>query len=221
MGHAMRRSAGKNAMANRIPIARLLLLVLLATLVCALALWFHWLYLQIDHAAHTDQAAHADLICVFGAAEYNGRPSRVLRARLEHALDLYRRGMAPVILTLGGSAPGDIHSEGEVGASFLHASGVPSSAIIAETESRTTEESVQRVLAIARENSFRTILVVSDPEHVFRIQSIFAASGMRVLASPHEPIRDDGGLAPETREIVHEMLAYTLWRAQLTLSRWL
>ena len=214
----------KYARRQRSPIRRSVLILLPALLLvacCALAFWSHWLYGQIAHAAHTDQAAPADLICVFGAAEYNGRPSRVLRARLEHALDLYRRGMAPVILTLGGSAPGDLSSEGEVGASFLHANGVPMSAIIAETESRTTEESVQRVLAIARKNGFRTLLVVSDPEHVFRIQSIFAADGVHVLASPHEPIRDDGGLAPETREIAHEMLAYTLWRAQLTLSRWL
>ncbi len=212
----------KHARGNHSGIQRVLLVLLAAVLLAlaiALALWFHWLYLQIDRAAHTDEAAHADLICVFGAAEYNGRPSRVLRARLEHALDLYRRGMAPVILTLGGSAPGDLYSEGEVGASFLHANGVPMSAIIAETESRTTEESVQRVLAIARKNGFRTILVVSDPEHVFRIQSIFAADGVRVLASPHQPIRDDGGLEPETREIAHEMLAYTLWRAQRALSR--
>ena len=212
----------KHAPRHRSPIRHLLpslLLLLFVILVSALALWFHWVYVQIDRAAQLDQATHADLICVFGAAEYNGRPSRVLRARLEHALDLYRRGMAPVILTLGGSAPGDVHSEGEVGASFLHANGVPTSAIIAETESRTTDESVQRVLAIARTNGFHTILVVSDPEHVFRIQSIFAAHGVHVLASPHQPIRDDGGLALEAREIAHEMLAYTLWRAQFALSR--
>ena len=204
---------------------RTLLLLGLAVLLLAgcvaMLLWFHRLDRRIQQAAVTDQAAHADLICVFGAAEYNGRPSRVLRARLEHALDLYRRGLAPVILTLGGSAPGDVYSEGEVGASFLHANGVPSSAIIAETESRTTQESVERVLAIARRNSFHSILVVSDPAHVFRIQAIFAAYGMHVLASPHQPIRDDGGLAMEGREILHEMLAYTLWRVQVHLAHWL
>ncbi len=211
----------QNAHRRRRSFAIASLLVAFFCAVCASALWFHWLDVQIHQAAATDQADKADVICVFGAAEYNGRPSPVLRARLQHALDLYRRGLAPVILTLGGSAPGDIYSEGSVGESFLRASGVPSSAIIAETESRTTEESVQHALAIARENHFRRIIVVSDPAHVFRIQSIFASYGVQVFASPRELIRDGDIQEFDTREIVHEMLAYTLWCAQKNLARWL
>ncbi len=197
-----------------------LALILLVGII-ALAGWFRWVDAQITHAASTDQTAPADVICVFGAAEYNGRPSRVLRARLEHALNLYQRGLAPILITLGGSAPGDRFSEGQVGEAFLRANGVPASAIIAETSSRSTEESVTRVLTIAQENHFHRILIVSDPTHVFRIQAIFAASGVRVLASPRKPLQDGGAAEPETQEILHEALAYSFWRAQQSLARWL
>lgn len=207
---------------SRLQTALRALLVFIALVgILALVGWFRWVDGQILRAAHSDQAAKADVICVFGAAEYNGRPSRVLRARLEHALSLYQRGLAPILITLGGSAPGDRFSEGEVGEDFLRANGVPASAIIAETHSRSTEESVARVLTIARENHFHRILIVSDPTHVFRIQAIFAASGVQVLASPREPLQDGGVAEPETREILHEALAYSLWRLQQSLAHWL
>ncbi len=196
------------------------ILLALAALACivSLAAWFRWVHAQIVHAAHIDQAAPADVLCVFGAAEYNGRPSRVLRARLEHALSLYRRGLAPFILTLGGSAPGDRYSEGAVGEAFLRANGVPAAAIIAETHSRSTEESIAQAITIARENHFHRLLIVSDPAHVFRIQAIFDASGMQVLASPREPIQDGNVPESETGEIIHEALAYSLWRVQQSLA---
>ena len=91
-----------------------------------------------------DQAAPADAIGVLGAAEYNGRPSPVYRARLDHALELYHRGIAPLIITLGGPG-GDQFTEGSVGEGYLINKGVPEQAIIAETESRNTEESARRI----------------------------------------------------------------------------
>src|SRR5665213_545467 len=147
-------------------------------------IWFWWLFLQIHHAALVDQAGPADAIAVFGAAEYNGRPSPVLNARLEHALDLYQRGLAPVIITLGGGDPQQ--SEGGVGRDFLLSHGVPDSRIIAETTSDNTEESVDRLAAIARENHLRTILVVSDGTHMFRIRELCRAKGLHVLLSPRD-----------------------------------
>jgi uncharacterized SAM-binding protein YcdF (DUF218 family) len=176
--------------------------------------WVVWVYVHIESYAYDDQAAPADVICVFGAAEYYGRPSPVLRARLEHALALYEHGIAPVILTLGGSAPGDKYSEGQVGAAFLMANGVPEKAIIAETESRTTKESVRRIVAIARTNGFKRIVVVSDPAHVFRIREIFAAEGMPVMTSPRQQIAAVGG-ASEWQQVGHEILGYTLWRLHM------
>jgi len=192
--------------------AKALCLLFLLFAIVSSSVWAVWIYRQIMAASHLDEAAHADVICVFGAAEYNGRPSRILRARLEHALELYRRGIAPTILTLGGSAPGDNYSEGGVGAAFMRANGVPASAIIAETESRTTEESIEQVIRISRRNGFSSIVVVSDPPHVFRIRSIFAADGMRVLVSPRPTIRDSNDLIAEYKEIAHEILGYTFWR---------
>src|ERR1700759_3842684 len=112
-------------------------LVLLALLLGAAA-WCRWVYVQVERYAAMDQAAPSDAIVVFGAAEYDGRPSPVFRARLDHARILYERGTAPLIVTLGGSEGGDEHSEGGVGREYLMGAGVPDSAIIAETHSRST-----------------------------------------------------------------------------------
>ena len=139
--------------------------------------------MQIESYAHQDQAAPADAIGVLGAAEYDGRPSPVYRARLDHALELYHRGIAPLIITLGGPG-GDQYTEGSVGAGYLISKGVPEQAIIAETESRNTEESARRIAVIARVNGLHRLVVVSDDTHMFRIHAICAAEGLDVLTSP-------------------------------------
>ena len=179
--------------------------------------WFWWLFIEIRETSYLIQTAPADAIAVFGAAEYNGRPSPVLNARLEHALDLYQSGLAPLLISLGGGdgSPNDPQfSEGAVGRDFFLAHGVPDRRIIAETASRDTEESVERLAAIARENHLRTILVVSDGTHMFRIQQMCKAYGLHVLLSPREP-----GKSVSQSEIVqrylHEMAGYTLWRLHL------
>ena len=176
--------------------------------------WAAWVYVQIQHFAYEDQAVPADVICVFGAAEYDGRPSPVLRARLDHALALYEHGIAPVVLTLGGSAPGDSFSEGQVGQAYLMTNGVPGKAIIAETQSRTTEEQVRRMIVIARANDFHKIVIVSDPAHVFRIREICAAAGVPVLTSPRPQVSAIGG-SSEWAQMAHEIVTYSLWRMHL------
>ena len=143
------------------------LLLILALAVGTLG-WCRWVYLQIERYAGQDQAGAADAIAVFGAAEYDGRPSPVYRARLDHAETLYNRGIAPLIITLGGDG-GDQFSEGAVGREYLMGEGIPESAIIAETHSRSTEESARRIAVIARTNGFRRLVVVSDGTHLFRI----------------------------------------------------
>ena len=110
---------------------RLALVVFLALAVGALG-WCRWVYVQIQSYAGQDQAAPSDAIGVFGAAEYDGRPSPVYRARLDHALALYKHRIAPLIITLGGDG-GDQYTEGAVGGKYLMGMGVPESAIIAET----------------------------------------------------------------------------------------
>jgi uncharacterized SAM-binding protein YcdF (DUF218 family) len=193
---------------------RFLLLFLFAVALLFAVCWCVWVYTQIEHYASEDQAAPADVICVFGAAEYGGRPSPVLRARLDHALSLYEHSIAPVVLTLGGSAPGDAFSEGQVGEAYLMANGVPEKAIIAETTSRTTEEQARHVVAIARANGYRRIVIVSDPAHLFRIREICASEGLQVLTSPRPQVAAMGS-SSEWQQVGREIVAYTLWRMHL------
>jgi len=191
---------------------RLLRLLLVASLV-AVAGWFAWLYGQIHFYATHDQARPADAIAVFGAAEYDGRPSPVLRARLDHALALYREHLAPLVITLGGG--GDPHdSEGGVGHDYLLAHEVPESQIIAETHSTNTEESAARLAAIARENHLGRILAVSDGTHLFRIHALSASLGLNVSTSPRVEARPLGFWDAATR-LMHEMFSYTLWRLKM------
>ena len=189
-------------------------IVVLAVLVLGGALvWCRWVYVQIESYAHLDQAAPADAIGVLGAAEYDGRPSPVYRARLDHALVLYHRGIAPLIITLGGPG-GDQYTEGSVGREYLRSKGVPESAIIAETESRNTEESARRMVVIARVNGLHRLVVVSDDTHMFRIRAICAADGLDVLTSPRpRPATEEK--TQEGERIAHEILSYTLWQLHL------
>jgi uncharacterized SAM-binding protein YcdF (DUF218 family) len=175
--------------------------------------WCWWVYAQIEEYAGEDQAAPSDAIGVFGAAEYDGRPSPVYRARLDHALALYHRGIAPLIITLGG-AGGDEYTEGAVGMEYLKGMGVPEEAIIAETESRNTEESARRIAVIARANGLRRLVIVSDGTHLFRIHEVCAAEGLDVLTSPRPRVVVEGG-SQQLERIAHEVLSYTLWRMHL------
>ena len=182
-------------------------------LLCSLG-WCIWVYAEIQRFAYEDQAAPADVICVFGAAEYDGKPSPVLRARLDHALALYEHGIAPVVLTLGGGQPGDTYTEGKVGEAYLMANGIPQKAIIAETTSRTTEEQAARIVVIARTNGYKRIVIVSDPTHLFRIREMCARDGLVVMTSPRQQIAAVGS-STEWQQIWHEIVAYTLWRMHL------
>jgi uncharacterized SAM-binding protein YcdF (DUF218 family) len=181
---------------------------------CCIALgWCVWVYAQIQHYAGIDDAAKADAIAVFGAAEYDGRPSPVFRARLDHAASLFNHGVAPLIIALGGDG-GDEFSEGGVGRSYLMGVGIPESAIIAETKSRSTAEAARRLAAIARTNQFRRLVVVSDDTHLFRIHAICAAYGLDVLTSPRPRVDVEGG-SSDIDSIRHEILSYTAWRLHM------
>jgi uncharacterized SAM-binding protein YcdF (DUF218 family) len=193
--------------------SRRVLRILLALGLIAVAGWFLWLYGQIHFYATHDLARPADAIAVFGAAEYDGRPSPVLRARLDHALVLYRERLAPLIITLGGG--GDRRdSEGGVGHDYLLAHEVPESQIIAETQSTNTEESAARLAAIARENHLNRILAVSDGTHLFRIHALSASMGLNVVTSPRPEARPLG-FWDSTMRLMHEMFSYTLWRLKI------
>jgi vancomycin permeability regulator SanA len=189
------------------------ILIAVALVVVAVLGWIRWVYGQIEWYARQDFAVPSDAIAVFGAAEYDGRPSPVFRARLDHAESLYSRGIAPLIITLGGDG-GDQYSEGAVGRNYLEGAGVPESDIIAETESTSTDQSVRRLAVIADKNDLRRIVVVSDATHLFRIHQICAANGLNVLTSPRPRVPIEGN-SGETERMEHEIISYTLWRLHL------
>ena len=175
------------------------------------AAWTGYVCARISHYATHDEAQPADAIAVFGAAEYDGRPSPVLRARLMHGLDLYREKLAPLMITLGGGEASDAHSEGGVGEDFLLAHGVPEKAIIAETRSRDTRESAQQLAAIAQANGLHSIIVVSDGTHLFRIHALCERDGLRCYTSPR-PEEIPLSWNAQAHRFAHEVLSYTAWR---------
>src|SRR5579863_9436561 len=193
-------------------VLRLLLIVSALALVAAGA-WCRWVYVQIERYAAQDQAAPSDAICVLGAAEYDGKPSPVFRARLDHARGLFNHGMAPLIITVGGGG-GDEYSEGAVGRDYLMGAGVPENAIIAETESHNTEESARRIAVIAHANGLKRLLIVSDARHLFRIHQIFAAEGFDVRTSPR-PRAANEDASRDADSMSHEIFSYTLWKLHL------
>src|SRR5271169_767087 len=204
------RSTPKN---GALPTTRRLLWWLLVAGLLCIGGWFLWVYGQIHFYATHDEARPADAIAVFGAAEYDGRPSPVLRARLDHALALYRERLAPLVITLGGG--GDAHdSEGGVGHDYLLAHEVPEDQIIAETQSTNTEESAARLAAIARKNHLNRILAVSDGTHLFRIHALCSSMGLNVVTSPRAEARPLG-FWDSARRLMHEMFSYTLWRMKV------
>jgi uncharacterized SAM-binding protein YcdF (DUF218 family) len=199
----------------RLVLRRLLGLVLLGALV-----WFVWLYFQINSVAGRDEARPADAIAVFGAAEYGGRPSPVLHARLDHAVELYRMQIAPLVITLGGGSDKDSGmTEGGVGRDYLLANGVPFDDIVAETHSVDTEQQVARLSEIAHRRHLSSIVVVSDGTHLFRIRKLCQDAGLTVYTSPRGTLGhiDDYDL---TMRYFHEMLSYTLLRLHLNFG-WL
>jgi len=195
----------------------LLWLLLLAVL--GAAGWFVWVDRQIERTASIDEAQPADAIAVFGAAEYAGRPSPVLHARLDKALLLFNQHMAPLIITLGGGADKDSGlTEGAVGRDYLLANGVPYDHIIAETHSIDTEQQVEQLAEIAARDHLRHIIVVSDGTHLFRIAALCRRAGLEVYTSPRATLGHIDDLDAAQR-MMHEILSYTSMRFDLHLSR--
>lgn len=191
---------------------------LAAALLLLVAGWTFFVYRQIHATAMVDNAQSADAIAVFGAAEYSGRPSPVLHARLDKAVSLYQHGLAPVIVTLGGGADKDSgKTEGGVGRDYLLANGVPYDRIIAETDSFDTEEQVDRLAEIAQRENFNHLIVVSDGTHLFRVAELCRRAGLQVYTSPRAPLGhiDDW---EETQRMMHEIISYTSLRFNLRFS---
>jgi uncharacterized SAM-binding protein YcdF (DUF218 family) len=159
--------------------------------VALVVLYFGVTFVQVWNASRSDHATKAQAIVVLGAAQYNGRPSPVLAARLDHALDLYRRGIAPKIVTTGGNQPGDRFTEASTGASYLIRHGVPESAIELETQGSTSWESLAAAARFLRKEHITDVVLVSSPWHALRTEQIAGEVGLHGHSSPapsHETI---------------------------------
>ena len=192
---------------------RLWLLLLLAV-AGALCLFFGVIGSRIVHAAAEAPAKKADVIVIFGAAEYAGRPSPVYRARLDHGYELFQKGMAPVVITTGGSAQDPNFSEGGVGRDYLLRRGVPEQALIAETQGSDTAQSAARVANIMRTNGMRSCIAVSDAYHVFRIRALLEHEGVQVELAPRPESRPHP-LWERFAAVMREAASYLAWKAGL------
>ena len=135
-------------------------------------------------AGRLDSRRASDAIVVLGAAQWAGRPSPVLRARLDHGAALWRERVAPMLLLTGGVGDGDTMSEAEVGRRYLVAKGIPASAILVERTGRTTGQSVRSAAAILRGEGLRRVVLVSDPFHALRLRILAARHGLDAATSP-------------------------------------
>ena len=161
-----------------------------------------------------DSAQQADAIVVLGAAQYAGRPSPVLEARLDHAIRLYRRGIAPRLIFTGGKADGDITSEAETSARYARRNGVPTSAILLEDESRSTTEQMHAVARMARTRKYTAVVLVSDRFHMLRLLLTAWKLNLKAFGSPtrSSPISltDAAGFRYVLLETVKAPLAFLL-----------
>jgi len=190
-------------------------LLLLATAAGALLLFLGVTGLRIVRAAGESPSHRADAIVVFGAAEYAGRPSPVYKARLDHGYELFRRGLAPVVITTGGSAQDPDFSEGGVGRDYLLGRGIPEQNLIAETQGSDSARSAVRVANIMRANGMRTCIAASDAYHVFRIRALLEHEGIAVEVAPRPESRPRS-LWQRFEAVMREAMSYLLWELGMT-----
>lgn len=184
-------------------------------LLLAIAFYAALIYSGVVRGSHGDELRPADAIVVFGAAEYDGRPSPVYKARLDHAAQLYRRGLAPMVITTGGGGADPRFTEGEVGRDYLRSQGLPDARLIAETQSPDTAESARRVATILRANNMSSCLAVSDGYHMFRIKHMLGREGVTVVAAPR-PNSKPPSFWKQQSAVWHEIGSYTAWLLHLT-----
>jgi uncharacterized SAM-binding protein YcdF (DUF218 family) len=187
---------------------------LLALAVAVVLFYVASVCLHIVQEASQQETHSADAIVVFGAAEYAGRPSPVYRARLDHAFDLFKRGIAPVVIATGGAGD-DLHfTEGGVGHDYLMRRGIAEPNLIAETQGSDTAESAERVGVIMRANHMRSCIAVSDEYHVFRIRKLLERQGVKVYVAPRPDSRPRSvwqrGLA-----VLREAVSYMAWQLHI------
>jgi uncharacterized SAM-binding protein YcdF (DUF218 family) len=190
---------------------------LIGRVVGALVLAFFLLVVStataIWYTARQDARPASDAIVVLGSAQYNGVPSSIFEARLEHALQLYEDGVAPVIVTVGGKAAGDQFTEAESGAAYLADAGVPEDALLPVQEGVDTLESMRAVGTTFEERGWSSAVLVTDPWHAMRAERMAEDAG---IAAESSPTRQGPAVQTRTtqfRYILRETAAYLLYRA--------
>ena len=166
---------------------------------------------QIHLQSTIEEARPADVIVVLGAAEYRGRPSPVFKARLDHALDLFRQGQAPRILTTGGAGGDPQFTEGGVGRAYLVSHNVPSEAIVVEPEAESTAQSTAAAAEIMHRMGLASCILVSDGYHIFRARRMLAAQGFKVYGSPRPSAPGEG--PRQWWLYLRQSVGYLLWEA--------
>ena len=184
------------------------------TFVLALFGYLVYVSVQIGDQSTRDEARPADAILVLGAAEYRGRPSPVLKARLDHALSLYRSKMAPSLITTGGAGGDPDYTEGGVGRSYLIEHNVPSEAIVVEPEGETTAHSIAAAGEIMQRMGLKSCILVSDGYHIYRAKKMLEFQGITVYGSPRQS--SPRGEAAEWWLYFRQSVGYLLWALGLS-----
>ncbi len=166
--------------------------------------------IHIEREATRDETRPADVILILGAAEYRGKPSPVLRARLDHGLELFRRNKAPLILTTGGAGGDPVFTEGEVGRDYLIRRGVPSESIIVEAEGESTMQSMAAAAEIMRRMGLRSCIIVSDGYHIYRAKRMLESEGLTAYGSPRPSAPISG--ARQWWLCTRQAVGYLLWK---------
>jgi uncharacterized SAM-binding protein YcdF (DUF218 family) len=185
-------------------VAAAVLAVVLLVASTALAIWW---------TARQDSRPASDAIVVLGSAQYNGVPSSIFEARLEHAIALFEDGVAPVIVTVGGKADGDQFAEAEAGRDYLASSGIPEDALLAVPEGVDTLESIRAVSAAFTEHGWSGAVLVSDPWHAMRAERMAEDAGLDAESSPTRQGPAVQTRTTQFRYILRETAAYLLYRA--------
>ena len=180
------------------------LAVLLVVTSTALAIWW---------TARQDSRPGSDAIVVLGSAQYNGVPSSIFEARLEHAIALYEDGVAPVIVTVGGKADGDQFAEAEAGQQYLADAGIPDDALLAVPQGGDTLESIRAVSTAFTERGWSSAVLVSDPWHAMRAERMAEDADLDAESSPTRQGPAVQTRATQFRYILRETAAYLLYRA--------
>ena len=172
---------------------------------------------EILRQGNRDEARPADAIVVLGAAQYNGVPSAVFQARLDHAVELYKQGIAAVFVVTGGKQPGDNFTEAATARRYAIDHGVPAKAIVGEDTGRDTLESLENVGALLRSRGLDTVVFVSDRTHMLRVLRMATDQGLQAYGSPTTTSPSDLDPGRQAQAIGHELaglLAYLLGGGQ-------